>query len=225
VKQLWQRYAERIDALSLRERVFIFAAVLVAVVGFLYAFFVDAELQKERRLSSTIAQRQAEMRSLEAQLAKVAISRSGDPDRARRERFADVRAQLSEAERQIGAEERKFTAPQQMKRVIEEMLARNRSVQLVAMRTLPSTSIADARIPAGQKPAKPTPGERLIYRHGVEVTVSGGYLDLMRYVGQLEFLPTQLYWSSLDLDASHFPGHTLKVVVYTLSLDAAWMNV
>ena len=226
MKQLWRRYADRIDALTLRERVFIFSSVVVAVVAFLHAFFIDAELQKERRLRSAIAQRQAEIKSLEAQLAKVAVSRANDPDRARRERLADVRAQLAEAEKQIGAEERKFTAPAQMKRVIEEMLARNRNVQLVAMRTLATTSIAEAKAPAGQKPAaKPTPGERLIYRHGVEVTVSGGYVDLMRYLGQLELLPSQLYWSALDLDASRYPSHTLKIVVYTLSLDPSWMNV
>src|SRR6185503_3299143 len=138
-----------------------------------------------------------------------------------------VREQLADLERQIGAEERKFTTPAQMKRVIDEMLARNRSVQLVAMRTLATTSIAEARAAgAVQKPAaKPaTPGERLIYRHGIEVTVSGPYLDLMRYVGELEFLPTQLYWSSLELDATRYPTHTLKIIVYTLSLDPAWMN-
>ncbi len=226
MKQLWRRYVERIDPLSLRERIFIFSAVVIAVVAFLHAFFIDAELQKERRLRSAIAQRQAEIRTLDAQLAKVAVSRATDPDRARRERLADVRAQLTEAEQQIRAEERKFTAPEQMKRVIEEMLARNRNVQLVAMRTLATTSIAEAKTPTGQKPAaKPTPGERLIYRHGVEVTVAGGYLDLMRYLGQLEALPTQLYWNSLDLDATRYPSHTLKIVVYTLSLDPAWMNV
>ena len=71
----------------------------------------------------------------------------------------------------------------------------------------------------------PTPGERLIYRHGIEVTVSGAYLDLHRYLSELERLPTQLYWSSLDLEATNYPRHTLKLVVYTLSLDPAWLNV
>lgn len=228
MRQLWQRTAERIDAMSVRERVFIFSAVMIAVVALLYSFLLDPEMKKERRLSTASAQRQTEIKALEAQVAKLAASRSQDPDRARRERLQDVRGQLAEVERQISAEERKFTAPVQMKRVLDEMLARNRSVQLVGMRTLATTSIAEARAtPGAQKPAAraATPGERLIYRHGVEVTVSGSYLDLMRYLGELEFLPTQLYWSSLELDATRYPTHTLKIVVYTLSLDPAWMNV
>ena len=54
---------------------------------------------------------------------------------------------------------------------------------------------------------------------------SGAYLDLHRYLSELERLPTQLYWSSLDLEATNYPRHTLKLVVYTLSLDPAWLNV
>ena len=115
------------------------------------------------------------------------------------------------------------------------MLARNRAVQLVAMKTLPSSTLAEARAEAAKvQPSRPavkppadtaTSGERLVYRHGMEVTVAGGYLDLLRYLRDLEHLPTQLYWSSLEIDATRYPRHTMKIVVYTLSLDPAWLNV
>jgi MSHA biogenesis protein MshJ len=227
VKRLWQRYAERIDAMTARERIFIFAAVTVALVALLQTLLLDAEMKKERRLSTTIAQRQSEMKVLEGEVAKLATGRGADADRPRRERLAEVKRLLAETERDIAAEERKFTAPDQMKRVVGEMLARNRAVRLVDLRTLATTSIAEARTPAGQKPPpKPaSPGERLIYRHGLELTVSGAYLDLLRYLEDLERLPTQLYWSALSLDAARYPTHSMRIVVYTLSLDPAWLNV
>jgi MSHA biogenesis protein MshJ len=227
LKQLWQRYAERIDAMTLRERVLIFAAVTAVLVALFQTLLLDGEMKKERRLSAAIAQRQAETKALEAQVAKLAASPVQDAERARRERLAEVKRLLAETDNVIATEERKFTAPENMKRVVEEMLARNRGVQLVEMRTLPTTSIAEARTPAGQRPAaKPvTPGERLIYRHGMELTVSGGYLELLRYLEQLEGLPTQLYWSELALNAASYPSHTMKILVYTLSLDPSWLNV
>jgi MSHA biogenesis protein MshJ len=234
VKQLWQRYAERIDARSVRERVFIFSAAMVLLLAFLYSAFIDPEMRAQRRLSSTLAQRQGELKSVEVQLTAIATGRAADPDRPMRERLAEVRAQLADTERLIGAEERKFTAPRQMRAVVEEMLARNRAVELVAMRTLATTTIAEARAEsanadaaksAPKSPAKPSAGDRLIYRHGIEVTVAGRYLDLLRYLGELENLPTQLYWSSLELDAARYPKHTMKLVLYTLSLDPAWLNV
>jgi MSHA biogenesis protein MshJ len=235
VKQLWNRYAERIDALTLRERVLIFAAAMTLLVALLYTMLIDPQVGTQKRLASAVAQKQAELKSLEAQITAIATSRAADPDKPLRVRLAEVRKQLREAEAQIAAEERKFTAPEQMKTVIAEMLARNRDVQLVAMKTLPSSTIAEARAESSKaeapKPAaKPqaqsdTSGERLIYRHGIEVTVSGAYLELLRYLGDLEHLPTQLYWSSLEIDATRYPKHTMKIVVYTLSLDPAWLNV
>src|SRR6185503_17470100 len=115
--------------MSARERAFIFSAIAVALVAVLYTFMLDAEMNKQKRLSSTLAQRQAEIKSLEAQIGTLATSRGTDAERAQRQRLAAVREQLADLERQIGAEERKFTTPAQMKRVIDEMLARNRSVQ------------------------------------------------------------------------------------------------
>jgi MSHA biogenesis protein MshJ len=235
VKQLWNRYAERIDGLSLRERVLVFATAMALLLALLYTLLLDPQIAAQKRLASTVTQKQSEIKSLEAQITAIATSRAADPDRPLRERLTEVRKQLAEVETQIAAEERKFTAPEEMKSVIEEMLARNRAVQLVAMKTLPASTLAEARAQAGRaeapKPApKPqpeaaTPGERLIYRHGMEVTVAGGYLDLLRYLRDLEHLRTQLYWSSLEIDATRYPRHTMKIVVYTLSLDPAWLNV
>ncbi len=235
MKRLWSRYAERIDALSVRERVLVFSCAMALLLALLYTLLIDRQMAMQKRLFSTVAQKQSELKSLEAQITAIATGRASDPDKPLRQRLGQVNKELREIEGQIGAEERRFTAPEQMKAVIEEMLARNRAVQLVAMKTLPSSTIAEARAEGGKveapKPAaRPqaqasAPGERLIYRHGIEVTVSGTYLDLLRYVADLEHLRTQLYWSSLEIDATRYPRHTMKIVVYTLSLDPAWLNV
>lgn len=230
MRRLWQRYAGRIDAMSVRERLLIFGAAALLVLTVIYTALLEAEMRNQRRLSALIAQKQAEAKALTAELTKLATSRDADPDRPLRDRLAEVRRQLAESEQKISAEERKFTAPAQMKTVISEMLGRHRAVQLVGMKTLPTSTIAEARVAAsGSAPpkpaAKPPSRERLVYRHGLELTVSGTYLDLLGYLGELEKLPTQLYWSALELDATRYPKHTMKVTVYTLSLDPAWLSV
>ena len=74
-------------------------------------------------------------------------------------------------------------------------------------------------------PEKGRAPDKLIFRHGVELTVSGTYPDLYAYLAGLEKLPTQLYWGRADLSVSTHPVTTLKLTVYTLSLDPAWMLV
>ena len=239
MKALWQRYAQRFDALTVRERAMISAALLVALLALAYTLMIEPELIKHRRMSTTMQQKQAELKAFEAQVTALIASRAHDPDRAERERLAKLNRELAELEARVADEERRFTAPSQMRTVIGGLLARSRGVSLVEMKTLAPTTIAESRAaaakpapgvkpPAAAKPpaaGKPQPSERLIYRHGLELTLTGSYLDLLAYVRDLEQLPTQLYWASLELDAADYPKVATKLTVYTLSLDRAWLNV
>jgi len=226
VSALWKRYAGRLDALTLRERLMVFAAGLVVIGALGYTLVLEPQLIKHRRASVAIAQKQSEMKAFEVQVMKVIGTRAQDPDRAERERLAQLRIELARADERISEAERRFTAPSQMRSVIEGLLARSRGVTLVELRTLAPTTVSSA--PAGAKPAatpKPAGDARVIYRHGLELTVTGSYLDLLAYVRDLERLPTQLYWGALELDGSAYPKVTMKLTVYTLSPDPAWLSV
>jgi MSHA biogenesis protein MshJ len=73
------------------------------------------------------------------------------------------------------------------------------------------------------KPAMPAEGP--IFRHGVEVVVHGGYLELLEYMAALEALPWRLYWGKVQLNVDTYPNATLTMDVYTLSLDRKWLNL
>lgn len=228
MKALWQRYAGRFDALSLRERAMIGAAAMVAVLAVAYVAMIEPEILKERRTSAAILQKQSEVRALEAQVTKLIASRAGGPAATQGERLSALRGELGELEARIAAEERRFTAPAQMRSVIEEVVARSRGVQLVELKSLGAAPIGapEAKGAPAAKAKEANPAEaRLIYRHGLEISVAGSYLDLLAYVRDLEALPTQLYWASLSLDAGGYPRLLLKLTVYTLSLDRAWLHV
>jgi MSHA biogenesis protein MshJ len=215
----WRRLAARFDALSLRERLMVSAAVLVALVALSYTTMIEPEILKQRRSAAAMLQKHSEMRALDAQVQGLLNARAQDPDRERRERLAQLHAQLAGLDARIRAEERRFTRPAQMRGVVEGVLGRAQGVELVEVRTLAVSTIS-AR-DAKEQEAK----ERVIYRHGLEVTVAGSYLDLLAYLRELEALPTQLYWGGLSLDAAKYPRVLMKLTIYTLSLDRAWLNV
>jgi MSHA biogenesis protein MshJ len=219
VNALWRRTAARFDALSLRERVMVSAAAMVALLALAYTLMIEPEIKKQQRSAAAMLQKQSEMRALDAQVQGLLGARAQDPDRARRERLAQLTAQLGALDARISAEERRFTQPAQMRGVIEGVLGRARGVELVEMKTLAISTIS----PGGSKGQDAK--DRLIYRHGLELTVSGSYLELLSYVRDLEALPTQLYWGALSIDATKYPKVLMKLTVYTLSLDRAWLNV
>lgn len=232
MKRLWKQYSERIDAATLRERVMMFAGAVVVTVALLNALLIEPEFVKQRRFSREVAQRQTEIRTLQAQLETLARTRRGDLDQADRHRLEETKRRTSELEAKLAQEQRKFAPPEQIGAMLEEMLSRNRRLTLVDMRTLPAAALGGDKPvpekPGAEKPAASKPlasGPGLIYRHGVELTVRGTYLDLLAYLKDLEKLPSQMYWGKLDLAVEKHPQVTLKLSIFTLSLDPTWMRV
>jgi MSHA biogenesis protein MshJ len=80
-----------------------------------------------------------------------------------------------------------------------------------------------ATAPAVAGAAAPAPS--LLYRHGVEVTVRGNYLDMVNYMEALEAMPTQLFWGRAQLEVEEYPGARLTLTLYTLSMDQKWMKL
>ena len=162
---LLRRYTERIDALSLRERVLIFIAAALVLVAFAYLGFIAPLMERDKRLGREVARRQTELAMLQAQLQALARSSEMRPDDANRAELAGLQRQLAQLDEQIGEAASRFTSPQRMRDVLQEILARNPRLQLVDLKTLPVDLFghSDAR------------GPRPIYRHAIELTVSGAY--------------------------------------------------
>lgn len=232
MKQQWQRFVEFVDNMSLRERALIFGTAALLLVALMDATLISSESDRKQRLSVDISQRQAEMKAIQEQLQNMVSARQSDPDRQMRARLASLKTEMAAVEAAITEEQRRFTAPGQMRAVLEGMLDRNHGVRLVEFKTLPPTAIGDARAQQqAEKPASAKPvansaagAEPLVYRHEVEITVAGGYLELLKYLTDLERLPTQLYWGQADLNVLAYPALTLKLTVYTMSVGSAWLG-
>lgn len=215
MKALLKRYAERIDNASLRERVLIFLATALVLIFVVNAALIKPLRDVQRRLNSDIAQNERELRTIQGEVQRLARARDADPDARNRERAAVLRAELALLDGQIADEQRRFTSPQRMRDVLEEMLEREKRLRLIDLKTLPVTDMSATQGQAGRR----------VFRHGVELTLAGSYLDLYAYLAALEGLKTQLYWGRAEMSVADYPVATLKLTVYTLSFDQAWLVV
>lgn len=212
---LLKQYAERIDNASLRERVLLFLATALVLVFAVNGVLIKPLRDSQRRLSSDIAQNDRELRTIQSEVQRMARARDGDPDARNRERAVVLRAEIAALNERISEEQRRFTTPQRMRDVLEEMLQREKRLRLLDLRTLPVTNLAATQGQAGRR----------VFRHGVELTLAGSYLDLHAYLSALESLSTQLYWGRAEMSVTEYPVATLKLTVYTLSFDQAWLVV
>ncbi|HEX4927523.1 MAG TPA: hypothetical protein VFV74_05945 [Burkholderiales bacterium] len=216
---LIQRYAERIDAATLRQRLLVFLTAAVLLLLFGNALLLQPQRVRQQRLTAETAQYQKELNALQAEVSRLVATSGLDPDVENRKRQEALRTELGILNTRLAAEERRFTAPERMRVVLEEMLKRNKGLTLVDLRTLPVMPVLPvAAVAPGAAPSA-------MFRHGIELTVSGTYVELYDYLRTLEALPSQLYWSRAELTVAEHPLLVLKLTLHTISFDRAWLVV
>lgn len=225
------RWSTRIDALTLRERVLLFAAAAASIIFVVYFFGLGPMFAKQEQLRARIVQQQNNLEGMDNEIREKVEAAQVDPDAPTRARIAAARAQLDGLATSLRAMQNGLVAPERMAPLVDSILRANGRLQLVSLRTLPVEPVLGAAKPQAVPAAATAEAQTvnkpdaLLYRHGVEVTVRGNYLDMIGYMAALEAMPTQLFWGRAQLEAETWPASRLTLTLYTLSLDAKWMKL
>ncbi|MDR7332497.1 hypothetical protein [Roseateles asaccharophilus] len=193
----WQRQAQRIDALSLRERAILFVSI-AAVLALLFDSLVLTPLATRQKLRADAqAQQAAEVTQLREQY--VAASRNNDDPggqlRSQLDTARAERARLDEALREAGS----AGVGEGLSVVLQRLLAQQPGLVLEKLTLLEDAASATPAAPAAPRPALPVlPG---IGWQGVELQVQGGWYDMQRYLQALERELPGLRWGELRLNA------------------------
>ena len=226
MKQYWERYAALLNARNSRERALIFVMVLVVVWGLLSVLFMDPLLAKKKRLTLEASQQQTQMQQLQAQIENVLSGGRVDPDAAIRVRLAVLNQKLEQSRAALQSVRQSLVPPEKMARMLGDVLTQNRNLKLVSLKTLPVSGVLE--MPADAAPPKTgekTPAGPAIYKHGVEIAVSGSYAELTQYLDTMEKLPWRMIWGKAEMRVEEYPLVTLTITLYTLSMDKTWLSV
>jgi len=216
----WKAWIARIDDMSLRERAMLFGSVALVVVVAAHVTLFDRLLTKQKGLIERVARDQSQLKAVREQLQsalKESQAQVRHPDEAA---IADLESKIREAEKSVEAKQRAFIAPEELPVLLRQMLGRNPQLKLESLRLLPGTPL---QTPGGAAPAS-APGKPAgaqagadVYRHGVAVTLTGSYFDLLQYLSELEKLPAPLLWGKFELQVEQYPEVKLTLIVHTLS--------
>jgi MSHA biogenesis protein MshJ len=227
MKQRLQRYADAIDAMPLRERAMFFGAVSLVLMTLLQVFLLNPVLSRKNQLQAQIAQQEDETKAILAQTQTLVRPSLPDQDASNREKVKSLHEQIAQLDRQLEQKQKQFVAPEKMAGLLETMIGKNRKLQLLSLRNLPSTGLsprAGASSGAAGGPAKPDAGGE-VFRHTVEVSVGGSYFDLLDYLAALERMPQRVFWDGFELSVVQYPQSVLKLTIYTLSPEQSWLIV
>jgi MSHA biogenesis protein MshJ len=216
---LLQGYADRLDAMSLRERVLIFLAVAAVIVAIADTAFFDPILRRQKANALRIQQQQDEIRTMQLQVQAYAQARTGGNANAKQQRLEKRKLELAALDRDLAGKQSELVPPERMAKMLSEIVKRNPDIELVSLRSLPATGLTQSLTAV-----LAAPGNLVVYRHGIEIAVSGSYLNMLNYVRQLEHLPAKIMWGNMDLQ-SGYPKVMLKITLYTLSPEKTWLLI
>jgi MSHA biogenesis protein MshJ len=230
VKEQWRQLAARFAAMQMRERVLVLAAA-VAGTALVYDALVLQPLEaRKKRLTLQVAESRQSVRAADnvvrAQESVV------DPAAVKRSYREALVKQLAEIDQSMQGLQRGLVPPERMAKVLEDMLAGSRGLQLMSLRTLPAHRFetpgagpAPKAAEKGTRPAPPGATDRSVYEHSFEITLQGTYTDVHEYLARLEKMPWRMFWGRISVNTDHHPTLRVTLRVQTLSLSKAWLVV
>lgn len=230
----WQRWGERFLARQRRERAVLAAALLFGGGFLLFNIVVDPALRQARAMTAETQSARNELQQQRAQLAT--LRATPDPDSANRQRLAELKNQLGEINQRLARFEEGMVPPMRMRAFLEDLLLRNRGVELLELKVLPPQpvdALAKPATTAATTPAAANSGADIgqpdaasgIWQHGIELKLAGSYNDVLNYLKDVEAMPQHVMWRSLSLTVEKYPRNQLLLRVYTLSLDQHWLEM
>jgi MSHA biogenesis protein MshJ len=221
LRQRLEHLADRIDQRSLRERGLIFLSVLVSLFMLASHGVLTPLSEHNRQQERVLRDKLDQIEKLEQQIQQTLAATRIDPDAEYQRRLDVLREQLAQRAPTLANASRALVPPTEMVRLVENMLARNRNLQVIRVENLPAEPL-DA--PTNQESSTPAPPISRIFRHGMHVEVRGRYPEIVAYLNELEALPWKMFWGPLAINAEDFPYSRMSVVIYTLSMRPGWLG-
>jgi MSHA biogenesis protein MshJ len=215
---LWTELQVWFALRGLRERAIVLIAVLVAL-GYGWQFLVKDGLEQYVQTEiRNLAQLQSQNAALEAQRAALDAVAEADPNTLLQRTIARLNAQNTRLDLEIEAMSGKLVQPADMAIVLSRVMSQQGGVTLLAMQNRPPESLF---FRTGNSDA----GALVIYKHGLDLTLKGSYLDVLKYLVEIESLGVRFFWERVEYKAVTYPEGEIAIQVFTLSTQEQLLDV
>ena len=117
-------------------------------------------------------------------------------------------AELSELDARIVDQLGVLVEPAQAAELLEQVLTGHRGLKL---KSLQASSQSQNKLAPHTSPSRTGLG-----RYQLEMVVEGGYLDLLRYLRELEAMPWKFFWEKVIFQTTEHPLAETRLQLYTL---------
>ena len=192
MKQVWIDQARRIDALSLRERVFMFVSIALALSAVADLAVISPALAERRQLTAQMRQQAKQIDALRTQFA---LSGAGEsPEGRQRAAIEGSRKEQQALDTRIREQLASRDEIARLPVVLDRLLRQHDKLVLVRLALAAPVAAAAA-----------TPAAAAVRWQGVDLSVAGSYPELVQYLAELETTLPGLRWGPLQIATPTMP--------------------
>jgi len=203
-----QKWGERIDALDLRERILLLSAGVVVLFLIIDSLGLQPVLKSQQIAEQRIEDLEMKLSALHQRASLFNYQSEHNPLASRYERRDRLAVELSGLDARISGQLGALVKPAQAAEVLKQVLNGHRGLKLKSLQA--SSETLDN--PALQKNSNSVS----LGRYQLEMVVEGGYLDLLRYLQELEAMPWKFFWQKVNLQTTEYPRTETRLQLYTL---------
>ena len=223
MKQQFEKWNERYNARSFRERILILLAVVAVIYTLWDVVLMNSEVKKQKNMLSQMNGVSQHLANLDEQIQKLNTDVSVDDQSVMQNRIKSVKENLIKLEQQESTLAVQFIKPKQMAGVLRDMLNNERGLTLIRLHSLGASPLLPVNQQAQEK--KPEDRKAEIFKHGMVIELEGDFPSTLHYLKTLESMPWRFYWDNVKYEVVKYPKARVTITVHTLSMDEVWIGV
>jgi MSHA biogenesis protein MshJ len=212
VKARLQHWATTIDALGLRERIFLLLSLVAVLFLLMDTLVYQPALDEQRRSRDVVDNLQARLTLLELESHDIAREQAADPLAWRKRRMAELEASLDDRDEQLRARLGTLVEPRQAAPLLRDILAREPGLTLLGLET--EVVSLDQALFTSLSDNNTLPTN--LARYQLTLRLEGSYLATLRFLERLDTLPWALFSEQLELEVEEHPRARITLRLYTL---------
>jgi len=221
----FDRLNEKFLAFSIRERLLIVSAVLVALFLLLFQLSVAPVLEKKNKLQAATDNQAMMIAELSTKKAELAAVLADDPNIRLKNQNQVLRANAAELNLSLRNKVETLLSPKQTQNLLKELLADYKGLQLFSAMSLgvDALDFETGNNEPVNETATAADDTTEIYEHGFEMTFRGSYFEAMQYIARLEEM-SGFYWKQMHYTVIDYPEAEIFLSISTLSVEEAWIG-
>lgn len=215
-KQL-KEYEEKINALSIRERVLIFLSVLIMLMFSWWNFYAQPLMAETQLTQEQNVRLDQEIKTLQLTIGSIDQRIRQGVHKASQKQLAGLMLELDRVNVLLQQKTLELIEPEEMFELMQQLLFAESKLKLTELKrkhVTPTFNLEESEVDQPE-----------IYRHVMRIRFEGSYQKILNYLNRLEGIDWKLIWDRITIRSAEYPLIEADIEISTLSDSKHWVGL